>query len=220
MKTILIASQKGGSGKSTAAVHLAVCAIRNKQKTVLLDIDPQGSAFKWNESRPDEIKLDAAQVQAAQLSGVLKIAEENGANVVIIDSSPRSDSDAAISLRSADFVLIPCRPARFDLEAVEGTVEILKLARVPFAVLLSIASRGKIVQEARDFFERKGVRVFETVVYHRVAYSHALIDGSSVHEFEPGGKAASEIDALYAEVNKAMAPRRKPRMRREEVAHG
>jgi chromosome partitioning protein len=64
MKTLAILAQKGGSGKTTLAVHMAVCAAQRGLKAALLDIDAQGSAFGWNESRPDDMKLDAIKTEA------------------------------------------------------------------------------------------------------------------------------------------------------------
>jgi chromosome partitioning protein len=86
----------------------------------------------------------------------------------------------------SDFILMPCRPARFDLKAIDSTAQIAKLARTPAAVVINAAPRGKLAEEAR------------------AAYSHAVIDGRSVHEYEPYGKAAAEIDALFAYVRQIM----------------
>jgi chromosome partitioning protein len=202
IRIIAILAQKGGSGKSTVAVHMAVCATRNKLKTALIDIDPQRSAFQWNDSRPPDMKLDAIAANASQLAGLLQKARAGGIDLVIIDSAPHSNADAAIAARLADFVLIPCRPARFDLDAIASTVEIAKAANAPCAVVINAAPRGKLAEEARDSLTERGVTVIPSVLHQRVAYSHAVIDGRSVHEYEPGGPAALEIDALYNHVTR------------------
>jgi chromosome partitioning protein len=200
MKILAILAQKGGSGKTTVAVHMAVCATRRKLKTAIIDIDPQGSAFNWNTSRPDDMKLDAIAATASQLAGLLQKAKAAGIDLAIIDTAPHSNADAAIAARLADFVLIPCRPARFDLDAIASTVEIAKAANTPCAVVINAAPRGKLAEEARDSLTEKGVKVIEAVLHQRVAYSHAVIDGRSVHEYEPDGAAAQEIDALYRDI--------------------
>lgn len=129
MRTLAIISQKGGSGKTTIAVHMAVCAALGKLKTAILDIDPQHSAYGWNESRPEERKLDAVAADAGQLDVLLRQAEAAGVALAIIDTAPHSSGDAAVAAKLADLVLIPCRPARFDLDAVGRRP--LKLPRPP-----------------------------------------------------------------------------------------
>jgi chromosome partitioning protein len=97
MKTLVILAQKGGSGKTTLAVHMAVCASRQKRRTALIDIDPQGSAFNWNESRNEGRKLDAAKAEAGQIPALLQQAKDGGIDLAIIDTAPHSDSVAAIA---------------------------------------------------------------------------------------------------------------------------
>lgn len=197
MKTLVILAQKGGSGKTTLAVHMAVCAARRKLHTALIDLDPQASAYHWNESRAEGRKLDATKSTPGQLSALLKQAEAGGVDLAIIDTAPHSDSAAAVAAQLADLILIPCRPARFDLDAITTTVEIAKIAKTPAAVVINAAPRGKLAEEARGALQRQGITVMEPVLHQRAAYSHAVIDGRSVHEYEPEGKAAEEIDALY-----------------------
>jgi chromosome partitioning protein len=197
MKTLVILAQKGGSGKTTLAVHMAVCAARQKRRTALIDIDPQSSAFNWNESRDEGRKLDAAKAEAGQIPALLQQAKAGGIDLAIIDTAPHSDSAAAIAAQYADLVLIPCRPARFDLDAIASTVQIATVAKKSAAVVINAAPRGKLAEEARAALERQGITVIDTVLHQRAAYSHAVIDGRSVHEYEPDGKAAAEIDELY-----------------------
>ena len=204
MKTLAIISQKGGSGKTTIAVHMAVCAIRQNLHTAIIDIDPQGSAFDWYLSRGEENELNAVQATAGQLTALLKQAKAGGADFVIIDTAPHSDSAAAMTAQVADFVLMPCRPARFDLKAIGSTAAIVKLAKTPAAVVINAAPRGKLADEAREALQQQGLTVLDPVLQQRVAYSHAVIDGRSVHEYEPEGKAAEEIDELFGCLKKLM----------------
>ena len=197
MKTLAIIAQKGGSGKTTKAVHMAVCAMRQKLHTALIDLDPQGSAYDWFLSRPDNNKLNAVQANVGQLAALLKQAKLGGADFVIVDTAPHSDSAAAITAQLADFILIPCRPARFDLKAISSTMEIVKLAKKPAAAVINAAPRGKLSEEAKEALKQQGINVVDTVLQQRAAYSHAVIDGQSVHEYEPEGKAAEEIDELF-----------------------
>lgn len=204
MKTLAIVAQKGGSGKTTIAVHIAVCARRQNLHTALIDLDPQGSAFDWNESRAGGDKLDAVKATAGQLAALLDQAKAAGADFVIVDTAPHSDSVAAIVARLSDFILMPCRPARFDLKAIGSTAQIARLAGTPSAAVINAAPRGKIVGEARAALEAQDIEVVGPVLQQRVAYSHAVIDGLSVHEYEPKGKAAAEIGKLFKHLKRVI----------------
>ncbi len=195
-------SQKGGSGKTTTAVHMAICAARRGLRTAIVDIDVQRSASNWNNSRPPGQRLDCVAGTAAQLSSYLEKARTGGIELVIIDTAPHSNADSAIAAQLADLVLIPCRPARFDLDAVLSTLQIVRAANTPAVVIINAAPRGRLAAEAKAALERQGAVVVETVLHQRAAYSHAVIDGRSVHEYEPNGAAAIEIDALYDHITK------------------
>jgi chromosome partitioning protein len=198
MKTLVILAQKGGSGKTTVAVHMAVYAARQGLKTAIIDIDPQRSAYNWNESRPGVRKLDAVAAEIGQLASLLQQAKSGGVELAIVDTAPHSTGDAAIAAKLADYLLIPCRPARFDLDAVASTLALAKAANPPAAVVINAAAtRGRLADEARAALTRQGAMVIETILHQRVAYSHAVIDGRSVHEYEPEGAAAAEIADLY-----------------------
>lgn len=204
MKTLAIISQKGGSGKTTIAVHMAVCAVRQGYRTAIIDVDPQGSAFDWYLSRDAQNELAAIQAQADQLAVLLKQAETGKADFVIIDTAPHSNSAAAIVAQLADYILMPCRPSRFDLKAIGSTASIAKLAKTPAAAVINAAPRGKLAEEAKEALQQQRIEVLGPVLQQRAAYTHAVIDGRSVHEYEPDGKAATEIDELFACLKKTM----------------
>jgi len=199
MKTIAMISQKGGSGKTTVAVHLAVCAELAGKRSAIIDLDPQASAIEWRSRR----QADTPEVIKAvpeQLADLLGQARANGADFTIIDTAPHSDRAATIAAGLADLVLIPCRPAAFDVAAIPTTLQILKLAQAQAraAVLLNaVPPQGRTGEEAAE-----GLAAFARVVpirlVHRAAYSHAVNDGRSVQEYEQHGKAAEEISGLYS----------------------
>jgi chromosome partitioning protein len=198
MKILGIVSQKGGSGKTTLAVHVAVLAYLRGLRVALIDIDPQGSAFDWNESRADDDKLAGVRCTAAELAANLKKAAAASIDLAIIDTAPHANAEAAIAAQLADFVLIPCRPARFDLKAIAPTVATIQQTRTPFAVVLNAAPQGfRIAEEARAALLQSGVTVLPDVVHQYAPLAHAVIDGRSVHEYDPDSKAADEIEALY-----------------------
>jgi chromosome partitioning protein len=196
LKTIAIVSQKGGSGKTTLAVHLAVCAELNNKSTVILDLDPQGSTVAWRRSRA----IDTPDVLAAtpeQLSSLKIQAAELKTHLLLIDTAPHSNKAAAMSAQFADLVLIPCRPSILDLNAIQATLDTLKLTNTPAVIVLNaIPTSGSREREARDALKEMAT-VAPVSIYNRVAYSDALNDGRAVNEYDPKGKAAMEIMALY-----------------------
>jgi chromosome partitioning protein len=199
MKTIALVTEKGGTGKSTLAVHLAVCAARQGKIVAVIDLDPQGSASHWAERRAanaENVPVVAAKVQ--ELPSLLASARAQGADVVILDTAGRQDVTTAHVVEAADLVLVPCRASIYDLEASRHTAELIRDAggkRAAF-VLNAVPSRGARAQEAREALESM-LPVSPVEMHHLVAYSDALNDGQSVEELEPVGKAAQEIRALY-----------------------
>lgn len=197
MKTLAIISQKGGAGKTTLAVHLAVCAQQLGARVAVIDLDPQASARKWGDKRNAEPEVIGDH--AERLPHLIEAARANGADLIVIDTAPNADRASLIAARAADLIVIPCRPAAFDLEAIAATVDLTTLARKPAWVVLSAAPvRSALVDEARKGLEDGGVKVSPHVVYNRVAYSHSVIDGRTALEYEPLGKASEEMREFYA----------------------
>src|SRR5690349_17764518 len=120
MKTIAIISQKGGAGKTTLALHLAVAGELAGKTTAVIDLDPQASATGWKDTRSSEAPA-VVSAQAARLGKVLEAATENGVELTIIDTAPHSESSALAAARASDLILIPCRPAILDLRAIGTT---------------------------------------------------------------------------------------------------
>lgn len=197
MKTLAVISQKGGSGKTTLTVHLAVCAAMRGLKTMMLDIDEQPSAYEWNQSRAADQRLGTAKCVAGQLQGYLDLGRQRDVDLTLIDTAPHSNADASIAAQLADFILIPCRPATFDLRAIYNSIQIARLSKKPFSVIINAAPRGKLADETRAFLTKNNAPVMDLTIHQYAAYTHAVIDGRSVHEYEPEGKAAAEIDKLY-----------------------
>jgi chromosome partitioning protein len=197
MQTIALISQKGGTGKTTLALNLAVASEVSGLATALIDLDPQASAKEWSKSRARETPV-VISVHASQLEEVLNAAKENGAVLSIIDTAPHSERDALAAARLADLILIPCRPAILDLRAMASTKDLADLARTPaLAVVNAAPPRGHLPDEAAEAIRGYGLEVASVVIAHRAAFVHALTVGQTVIEFEPRGKAAEEINALF-----------------------
>lgn len=202
MKSIALLAQKGGAGKTTLAVHLAVLAEAMGHRVVLIDCDPQKSAGDWWRAREAETPV-LVEAPAAQLPAILKAARDDGYTLAVIDTAPHANADATAAARAADVALIPCRPSILDLRAIGATVDLVKAVGKPAAVVLNScpAARGYgdagIVTEARRGLEAYGLPVAPVAITQRAALSHALIDGRAVTEFEPNGKAALELRDLF-----------------------
>jgi len=197
MKTIAIISQKGGAGKTTTAIHLAVAAEAKGLKAALFDLDPQASASSWADKRrsPSPAVVSA---QAARLPGLLEQAEAQSADLVIIDSAPNADAASLAAARAADLILIPCRPAAFDLNAIGTTLNLAAVAAKPaFVVLNAVPPVGKVGEEARSALRSGGVKVAPVVLHQLVAFSHAVNDGRTAQELDEKSKAALEVGALF-----------------------
>lgn len=198
MKTMAFLTQKGGSGKTTLAVHIAVAAQEDGQQVVIVDTDQQRSATAWHKARHADMP-PVAPVAASELEIVLKAAHQDGITLCIVDTAPHAAPDALHVARVADLVVIPCRPAAFDLAAVGGTVEIVKAAGTPRAVFVLSACpvRAPEIREARAALSGYGLPVAPVAIMDRRAFARAVAMGQSVTEFEGRGKAAREIRALW-----------------------
>ena len=205
MKTIAILSQKGGSGKTTTALHLAVAAEQDGKTAVVIDLDPQGSATMWFEARKAAGHGQAPAVMPthpAQLEAMLIALADQKVDFAIIDTAPQSDSLGVQAAKVADLVLVTCKPSVMDLRAIQSTLRLADIAgATPHVLLTQVEAQGTRKQEASDTLKRLGVKVLPEATTKRVAYMDALIDGRSATELEPNGKAAEETRAIYQHVS-------------------
>jgi chromosome partitioning protein len=202
MKTLALLSQKGGSGKSTLAVHLAVIAQAAGRRTVVVDLDPQRSAAGWWDTRATGTP-ELVETTPGELRAVLDAAGADGVALCVLDTRPSAGADAATAAALADLVLIPTRPAIFDLKAIGATVDIVAAARVPAFIVLNGTPAGRgageasATADARRALADYGLPVAPQSIGLRAALAHALVDGRAVNEFDPAGKAALEMTKLW-----------------------
>jgi len=205
MKTLAIVSQKGGVGKTTIAVHLAVAAARAGHSVAIIDLDPQATAAQWGDWRsqvaageadPNPVVVAAPH---ARLTPTLKEAEKMGIDLVILDSPPAADSAAVAAAKAADFVLIPTRASAFDLHAIKTTAELVRVAQKPSAVLLNAvpARANTLIDEVASIIHSLQLNIAPVCLVDRAALRHAVINGQTAAEFEPLGKAAEEVREVY-----------------------
>ncbi len=197
MKTIAILSQKGGAGKTTLALHIAVAATQGGLNTLVVDLDPQASAAKWSDRREAELPI-VKSAHASRLGPVLEKARTHDGHLVILDTAPHSDSIALQAARAADLIIVPCRPAILDLEAIANTLDLTRgIKRPSIVVLNAVAPSGSEADEAEEAIRELGAEVCPVRLVNRVAFSRSLITGHAAQEFEPTGKAAQEAQSLH-----------------------
>lgn len=199
MQTIALVSQKGGSGKTTLALHLAVEAARRGCRTLLIDLDPQASTAQWADRRTAApVDIDVTSEHPPRLERALDAAAREGYAVAVIDTAPRADASALRAVSVAGQILVPCRPSILDLDAIAETLRLCGAVNAETSVVINAAPvRSRVVAEAEQAVGNLGGKVCPAIVRERVAFRHALIDGRVAQEYEPDGAAAREIAALY-----------------------
>jgi len=205
MHTIAIISQKGGTGKTTLATHLAVEAFNSGIQTALIDLDPQQSAATWkNDFRGEDKPPPLMSVQSKQLTKDLDRLSSMGGQLAVIDTAPHSGSIALDAAKLADLILIPCRTG-IDVAAIMDSLNIAAMANTPaFVVLNGVKPTGHDKEHAEKALKQAGATVCPVKIGDRVAYSRALIRGLTAPELEPNGKAAEETKKLFRWVNKQL----------------
>jgi chromosome partitioning protein len=204
MTSIGFLAQKGGAGKTTLAVHLAVLA----GDALLVDLDPQRSAAEWWESRDADLP-ELAVGEARDLAGALAAAKRAW---VLIDTAPHAAEDARTVAGLVDLVVIPTRPAILDLRAIRPTVEIVQRTTAKAVIVLNSCPAGRtaaeaaVTSEARQVLAAYGLPVVPLAIIQRAALAHALNDGRAVTEYEPDGKAAAELRSLWRWINGQARP--------------
>ncbi len=200
MRTIAVISQKGGSGKTTTLLNLAVAAHEDGKSVVVVDLDPQASATQWHRERADK-SPHVQPTHPAGLADLLKTAEEQGVDWILIDTAASTDRTSVEAVEVADLVLVTCRPSVVDLRAITNTIRLCRIRGMePNVVLTQVEAQGTLQDEARTTLAGLNVHVFNTVLGRRAAFHHSMIDGRAALEYEPHGKAAAEARALYREL--------------------
>lgn len=211
MKTIVLASQKGGAGKTTLAAHLAVAAEKaGDGPCVIIDTDPQESLSAWWNCREDEAPA-FAPATLKELSNTLAALEQAGYTFAVIDTPPAITESIRAVVALADLVLIPTRPSPHDLRAVGSTVELATSANRPFAFVVTQAKPNtRLTVQAMASLSEHGV-VAPSIVHDRVDYASSMIDGRTVIEIDPRGRSAAEAVDLWTFVKSRINESKKKR---------
>jgi len=201
MKTIVVANQKGGVGKTTLAGHLAVAAeLAGDGPATLVDLDPQGSLAAWFNSRKAE-RPSYATIDPTAPATDLQALGAAGAKVVIVDTPPAAGDGLVPLLKLADLAVIPLRPGPHDLAAVGGTLDLCDAAATRFCFVINGAvPRARLTDQAARAVGAHGP-VAPVTVHSRTDFAASMIDGRTVLELDPNSRSSAEMVELWKYIN-------------------
>ena len=204
-KVITISQQKGGTGKTTLAVHLALAFIKyHNLKIAIIDTDPQGSLGKWFMIREEKkLSNDNLTFKTASLWGAQyeSKALKKDHDIVIIDTPPKIESDARPSIESADLVLIPMAASHVDFWATGAIVEIAKKANKKILIQINRSNqRSKLISKTNDFIKSLNLSATKTIIGNRQIYTSSMGEGKTAVEKQKKGSAVEEIKNLSEQI--------------------
>ena len=204
-KVITISQQKGGTGKTTLAVHLALAFIKyHNLKVAIIDTDPQGSLGKWFMIRTEKkLSNDNLTFKTASLWGAQyeSKALKKDHDIVIIDTPPKIESDARPSIESADLVLIPVAASHVDFWATGAIVEIAKKANKKILIQINRSSqRSKLISKTNDFIKSLNLSATKTIIGNRQIFAASMGDGKTAVEKQKKSMAVEEIKKISEQI--------------------
>ena len=206
---VTVAQQKGGAGKTTLAVQLAVTLAADGRRVVLIDIDPQKSGSAWHAVRDGKLggenTIALTSIAGWKLDSALN-RQAREADVVIIDSPPHAETEAKAAIRAADLVLVPLQPSPMDLWAIDPTLDLADAhGAAPLIVLNRVPPRGKLADTMRAALAERNLPVSAAQLGNRQAFAASMMNGRGVVETDKRSPAADEIRRLAAEVRERLA---------------
>ena len=198
-RVVSVLSQKGGTGKTTLSCALAALAVRAGTATAILDLDPQASAAKWHDLRRanGEEHPPVFATPSSRMQALLDALGQDGAELIVTDTAPHSGADAVTVARLSDHILIPLQPSFPDLAAITRTIDIAEVAKTPATIVLNLALvNHPSTGDARTVIESAAAAA-PVVLHRRVAHVNSFNVGRCAAEYEPVGKAANELRALF-----------------------
>ena len=204
-KVITICQQKGGTGKTTLAVHLALAFAKlHNLKIAIIDTDPQGSLGKWFVVRTEKkVSNENLTFKTASLWGAQYESKtlKKDHDIVIIDTPPKIESDARPSIEAADLVLIPMTPSHVDFWATEAIIDIAKKAEKKIFIQINRANeRSKLVKKTHEYIKSINVKSTNTLIGHRQIYASSMGEGKTAIEKQKKSNAVEEIKKLSEQI--------------------
>ena len=204
-KVITISQQKGGSGKTTLAVHLALAFIKyHNLKVAIIDTDPQGSLGKWFMIRAEKkVSNENLTFKTASLWGAQYESKtlKKDHDIVIIDTPPKIESDARPSIESADLVLIPVAASHVDFWATGAIVEIAKKANKKILIQINRSSqRSKLIIKTNEFIKSLDLSATKTIIGNRQIFAASMGEGKTAVEKQKKSSAVEEIKQLSEQI--------------------
>ena len=204
-KVITIAQQKGGTGKTTLAVHLALAFIKyHNLKIAIIDTDPQGSLGKWFMIRTEKnISNKNLTFKTASLWGAQYESKslKKDHDIIIIDTPPKIESDARPAIEAADLVLIPVAPSHVDFWATEAIIDIAKKAKRKILIQINRANhRSKLISQTLEYINSLKVKATDTLIGHRQIFVSSMGIGKTAVEKQRSGKAIEEIKDISNQI--------------------
>ena len=204
-KVITISQQKGGTGKTTLAVHLAMAFIKyHNLKVAIIDTDPQGSLGKWFMIRSEkDVSNENLTFKTASLWGAQYESKtlKNDHDIVVIDTPPKIESDARPAIEAADLVIIPMAASHVDFWATGAIVEIAKKANKKILVQINRSSqRSKLINKTNEFIKSLDLSSTKTIIGNRQIYTSAMGEGKTAVEKQKKGAAVEEIKNLSEQI--------------------
>lgn len=209
MDVLAIIGQKGGNGKTTIGLGLAVTACLAGQNVAIIDLDPQATAANWSDRRGKDTPA-VVSCQVSRLQQVLQAAAKGGAGLAIIDTPGKSTDTLIAATRAADFVLMPMQPQLYDIETLASLRDVLTLGGNPLSTVVVNRApiQGRRHIETQEAARLQGFKACPVVIYARAAHGDAGNIGQAAVEYEPNGKAAQEMRELYTYMSIALEGRR------------
>ena len=211
MRVWSFVQQKGGVGKTTLCLNLAVVAEAHGENVLIVDLDPQQSARFWNNQRGSN-KPTVIDALSEKLPQIIAAAPTLGATLCMIDAPSRLDPIALAAIRASDLIVCPTLPDLLNLRPLQETVDLIddagKLGDT-VGVINDVDESGaeRRISQATEVLRNFKMRVAPTVVSHLPQFSQAYDKGKGVTEFGRG-RAAEQIEALWRDLNKSPGPRR------------
>ena len=204
MYVLALVTQKGGSGKSTLSVGLAVAAMQRGERVALIEADAQGTISKWNERRAGAYPCVDCVADPGEIEPVIARLKAQGVWLAIIDTAATNNPLAARAIACADLCLIPARPSPADIEAAIPTLIAIRRLNRRFAFILNqTPTRGGRLSEAATSLNSLGLLALP-FIGQRNDHQDALGAGLGVTEFAPEGKASEEIAALWGWISERL----------------